>query len=132
MVIQPITMSTGAVCKTCNPLTQAPYVPDAFTYFNSWFNLYQHVGLFFSKEHQSPTADHKEQKKREKQRLEREKKEQREREKKENEMKKKFKVSFTVLSDLLFWRQYLTLMRFHSVGDWGRRAHVPRQGDGGQ
>ncbi|XP_006810777.1 FYN-binding protein 1-like [Neolamprologus brichardi] len=38
-------------------------------------------------------ADHKEQKKREKQRLEKEKKEQKEREKKENEMKKKFKVT---------------------------------------
>lgn len=50
--------------------------------------------LFFSKERHSPnTAEHKEQKKREKQRLEREKKEQKEREKKENEMKKKFKVS---------------------------------------
>ncbi|KAK7945040.1 hypothetical protein WMY93_000768 [Mugilogobius chulae] len=47
-----------------------------------------------SKECQSPnTADVKEQKKREKQRLEREKKEQKEREKKENEMKKKFKVT---------------------------------------
>ncbi|KAI3375215.1 hypothetical protein L3Q82_021721, partial [Scortum barcoo] len=47
-----------------------------------------------SKERQSPnTAEHKEQKKREKQRLEREKKEQKEREKKENEMKKKFKVT---------------------------------------
>ncbi|XP_072296384.1 uncharacterized protein [Eucyclogobius newberryi] len=47
-----------------------------------------------SKECQSPnTADFKEQKKREKQRLEREKKEQKEREKKENEMKKKFKVT---------------------------------------
>ncbi|XP_030259684.1 uncharacterized protein LOC115573158 isoform X1 [Sparus aurata] len=43
---------------------------------------------------QSPnTADHKELKKREKQRLEKEKKEQKEREKKENEMKKKFKVT---------------------------------------
>ncbi|XP_008295738.1 uncharacterized protein LOC103368929 [Stegastes partitus] len=43
---------------------------------------------------QSPsTADHKEQRKREKQRLEKEKKEQKEREKKENEMKKKFKVT---------------------------------------
>uniref|UniRef100_A0A3B5QGQ8 Si:ch211-188c16.1 n=1 Tax=Xiphophorus maculatus TaxID=8083 RepID=A0A3B5QGQ8_XIPMA len=39
------------------------------------------------------TADHKEQRKREKQRLEKEKKEQKEREKKENEMKKKFKVT---------------------------------------
>ncbi|KAM3605402.1 uncharacterized protein V6R79_025002 [Siganus canaliculatus] len=49
---------------------------------------------FLSKERQSPnTADHKEQKKREKQRLEKEKKEQKEREKKENEMKKKFKVT---------------------------------------
>ncbi|XP_030608418.1 uncharacterized protein LOC115796247 isoform X2 [Archocentrus centrarchus] len=38
-------------------------------------------------------ADHKEQKKRAKQRLEKEKKEQKEREKKENEMKKKFKVT---------------------------------------
>lgn len=48
----------------------------------------------FSKERHSPnTAEHKEQKKREKQRLEREKKEQKEREKKENEMKKKFKVT---------------------------------------
>ncbi|XP_051249829.1 uncharacterized protein si:ch211-188c16.1 isoform X2 [Dicentrarchus labrax] len=47
-----------------------------------------------SKERQSPnTADHKEQKKREKQRLEKEKKELKEREKKENEMKKKFKVT---------------------------------------
>ncbi|XP_044076847.1 uncharacterized protein si:ch211-188c16.1 isoform X3 [Siniperca chuatsi] len=47
-----------------------------------------------SKERQSPnTADHKEQKKREKHRLEKEKKEQKEREKKENEMKKKFKVT---------------------------------------
>ncbi|KAM7401134.1 hypothetical protein PAMA_005361 [Pampus argenteus] len=47
-----------------------------------------------SRERQSPnTADHKEQKKREKQRLEKEKKEQKGREKKENEMKKKFKVT---------------------------------------
>ncbi|XP_070700885.1 uncharacterized protein [Pempheris klunzingeri] len=47
-----------------------------------------------SKERQSPNvAEHKEQKKREKQRLEKEKKEQKEREKKENEMKKKFKVT---------------------------------------
>ncbi|XP_028328984.1 uncharacterized protein LOC114479485 isoform X2 [Gouania willdenowi] len=47
-----------------------------------------------SKEHQSPnTADYKEQKKREKQRLGKERKEQKEREKKENEMKKKFKVT---------------------------------------
>lgn len=47
-----------------------------------------------SKECQSPnTVDHKEQKKREKQRLEKEKKEQKERDKKENEMKKKFKVT---------------------------------------
>ncbi|XP_071347818.1 titin isoform X2 [Trachinotus anak] len=47
-----------------------------------------------SKERQSPnTADYKEQKKRDKQRLEKEKKEQKEREKKENEMKKKFKVT---------------------------------------
>ncbi|XP_005458137.1 uncharacterized protein si:ch211-188c16.1 isoform X7 [Oreochromis niloticus] len=38
-------------------------------------------------------ADHKEQKKREKQRLEKKKKEQKEKEKKENEMKKKFKVT---------------------------------------
>ncbi|XP_060900268.1 FYN-binding protein 1 isoform X6 [Labrus mixtus] len=46
------------------------------------------------KEPQSPnTADLKEQKKREKQRLEKEKKEQKEREKKENEMKKKYKVT---------------------------------------
>lgn len=52
------------------------------------------VQFVFSKERQSPnTADHKEQKKREKHRLEKEKKEQKEREKKENEMKKKFKVS---------------------------------------
>lgn len=51
----------------------------------------------FSKECQSPnTVDHKEQKKREKQRLEKEKKEQKERDKKENEMKKKFKVSFAI------------------------------------
>uniref|UniRef100_A0A3B4ZDY5 Si:ch211-188c16.1 n=1 Tax=Stegastes partitus TaxID=144197 RepID=A0A3B4ZDY5_9TELE len=50
--------------------------------------------LCFSKILQSPsTADHKEQRKREKQRLEKEKKEQKEREKKENEMKKKFKVT---------------------------------------
>ncbi|XP_035490484.2 FYN-binding protein 1 isoform X1 [Scophthalmus maximus] len=54
-------------------------------------SAYNHV---HSKERQSPnTADYKEQKKREKQRLEKEKKEQKEREKKENEMKKKFKVS---------------------------------------
>ncbi|XP_033993141.1 uncharacterized protein si:ch211-188c16.1 [Trematomus bernacchii] len=47
-----------------------------------------------SKERNSPnTAEHKEQKKREKQRLEKEKKEIKEREKKENEMKKKFKVT---------------------------------------
>ncbi|XP_037642814.1 uncharacterized protein si:ch211-188c16.1 isoform X2 [Sebastes umbrosus] len=47
-----------------------------------------------SKERQSPnSADHKEQKKREKHRLEKEKKEQKERGKKENEMKKKFKVT---------------------------------------
>ncbi|XP_038134844.1 uncharacterized protein si:ch211-188c16.1 [Cyprinodon tularosa] len=39
------------------------------------------------------TADHKDQRKREKQRLEKERKEQKEREKKENEMKKKFKVT---------------------------------------
>lgn len=46
------------------------------------------------KECPSPnSADFKEQKKREKQRLDREKKEQKEREKKENEMKKKFKVT---------------------------------------
>ncbi|KAM4552043.1 uncharacterized protein PAE49_015564 isoform 2-T3 [Odontesthes bonariensis] len=46
------------------------------------------------KEHLSPNAaDHKEQRKREKQRLGRERKEQKEREKKENEMKKKFKVT---------------------------------------
>ncbi|XP_062260323.1 uncharacterized protein si:ch211-188c16.1 isoform X3 [Platichthys flesus] len=52
---------------------------------------YNHV---HSKERQSPnTADHKEQKKREKHRFEKEKKEQKEREKKENEMKKKFKVT---------------------------------------
>uniref|UniRef100_A0A3Q2QRT9 Si:ch211-188c16.1 n=1 Tax=Fundulus heteroclitus TaxID=8078 RepID=A0A3Q2QRT9_FUNHE len=45
-------------------------------------------------QHTSPnTADHKEQKKREKHRLEKERKEQKEREKKENEMKKKFKVT---------------------------------------
>lgn len=50
--------------------------------------------FFYSKERQSPnSADHKEQKKREKHRLEKEKKEQKERGKKENEMKKKFKVS---------------------------------------
>ncbi|XP_045906876.1 uncharacterized protein si:ch211-188c16.1 isoform X2 [Micropterus dolomieu] len=50
--------------------------------------------LVHSKECQSPnTVDHKEQKKREKQRLEKEKKEQKERDKKENEMKKKFKVT---------------------------------------
>lgn len=50
-----------------------------------------------SKERHSPhTAEYKEQKKRDKQRLEKEKKEQREREKKENEMKKKFKVSQAV------------------------------------
>ncbi|XP_062284598.1 uncharacterized protein si:ch211-188c16.1 isoform X2 [Scomber scombrus] len=54
-------------------------------------SAYNHV---HSKERQSPnTADHKEQKKREKHRLEKEKKEQKEREKKENEMKKKFKVT---------------------------------------
>ncbi|XP_067329913.1 FYN-binding protein 2 isoform X2 [Channa argus] len=46
------------------------------------------------KERQSPNiTDHKEQKKREKQRLEKAKKEQKEREKKENEMRKKFKVT---------------------------------------
>nr|XP_020506106.2 uncharacterized protein fyb2 isoform X3 [Labrus bergylta] len=48
----------------------------------------------FRKELQSPnSADLKEQKKREKQRLEKEKKDQKEREKKENEMKKKYKVT---------------------------------------
>lgn len=54
-----------------------------------------HCFFFFiiSKDRQSPnTAEYKEQKKREKQRLEREKKEQKERERKDNEMKKKFKV----------------------------------------
>lgn len=45
-------------------------------------------------------ADHKEQKKRAKQRLEKEKKEQKEREKKENEMKKKFKVRRMVSSEM--------------------------------
>nr|XP_019955027.1 PREDICTED: uncharacterized protein LOC109637239 isoform X2 [Paralichthys olivaceus] len=54
-------------------------------------SAYNHV---HSKERQSPnTADCKEQKKREKQRLDKEKKELKEREKKENEMKKKFKVT---------------------------------------
>lgn len=49
--------------------------------------------FFISKDRQSPnTAEYKEQKKREKQRLEREKKEQKERERKDNEMRKKFKV----------------------------------------
>ncbi|XP_075340038.1 uncharacterized protein LOC142399318 [Odontesthes bonariensis] len=53
-----------------------------------------HLQFVFSKEHLSPNAaDHKEQRKREKQRLGRERKEQKEREKKENEMKKKFKVT---------------------------------------
>lgn len=58
------------------------------------FDATEQSNSFFSKERQSPnTADHKEQRKREKQRIEKEKKEQKEKDKKENEMKKKFKVS---------------------------------------
>ncbi|TKS80191.1 FYN-binding protein [Collichthys lucidus] len=56
-------------------------------------NMLMQPIIMSSERHSPNTAEHKEQKKREKQRLEREKKEQKEREKKENEMKKKFKVT---------------------------------------
>ncbi|XP_029309502.1 uncharacterized protein LOC115022598 isoform X2 [Cottoperca gobio] len=89
-----------------NPYATLPLKEEGSLYIwprNPWGSLsgehahlaHNHVHRFvFSKERQSPnTAEHKEQKKREKQRLEKEKKEQKEREKKENEMKKKFKVT---------------------------------------
>ncbi|XP_029929406.1 FYN-binding protein 1 isoform X2 [Myripristis murdjan] len=61
---------------------------------NPWGSISgEHNHSTHTRVHSPDTADYKEQKKKEKQRLEKEKKELKEREKKENEMKKKFKVT---------------------------------------
>lgn len=84
-----------------------------------WFFFF--IIIIISKDRQSPnTAEYKEQKKREKQRLEREKKEQKERERKDNEMKKKFKVcssksplfNVLLLLEINYWSSYEKYLQF--------------------